>query len=418
MAEHPRTDQQLHVNSGEYLPQNGCNAVQPMTSSLFPPSSVPVPDSHPAGVDGVDPAPAPPRPSVATPCTLEEVVRVAFEAKCSDVHLGVGEEPRLRFRGDMQMTGWPIITNQRFSEWLNEILSQEDRQAFRSDKEFDGSHSFGFVRVRINLFESLLGPAMVLRLIPFEVPTLESLGFPDVFKHLLKYTKGLILMTGPTGCGKSTTLAAMINWMNSTQSKHILTIEDPVEFVHVSKSCLVRQREIGHHTKLFSTALRAALREDPDVLLIGEIRDQETLSTALEAAQTGHLVFGTLHTNSAVKTVERMLGMFPSEEQKSIRTSVAESLLAVISQGLLKTIEGGRIAYHDIFINTDACRDYLLRGEFDEVEEIMKRSSFEGMKTLNQSLLELVVAGKVSADEALAVSLKRGELSQALRGRE
>lgn len=154
------------------------------------------------------------------------------------------------------------------------------------------------------------------------------------------------------------------------------------------------------------------------MLLIGEIRDQETLSTALEAAQTGHLVFGTLHTNSAVKTVERMLGMFPSEEQKSIRTNVAESLLAVISQGLLKSTDGGRIAYHDIFINTDACRDYLLRGEFDEVEEIMKRSSFEGMKTLNQSLVELVVAGKVSPEDAMAVSLKRGELSQALRGRE
>ncbi len=389
-----------------------------MTSSLFPPSPAAAPDTQPTPADGVNPAPAPPRPSGATPRTLEEVVRVAFETKCSDVHLGVGEEPRLRFRGDMQMTGWPVITNQQFSGWLDEILSPEDLQEFLDEKEYDGSHTFSFVRVRINLFESLLGPAMVLRLIPFEVPTLEALDLPEVFKNLLKYTKGLILMTGPTGCGKTTTLAAMINWMNSTQSKHILTIEDPVEFVHTSKSCLVRQREIGHHTKMFSTALRAALREDPDVLLIGEIRDQETLSTALEAAQTGHLVFGTLHTNSAVKTVERMLGMFPSEDQKSIRANVAESLLAVISQGLLKCTDGGRITYHDIFINTDACRDYLMRGEFDEVEEIMKRSSFEGMKTLNQSLLELVVAGKVSADDAMAASLKRGELSQALRGRE
>jgi twitching motility protein PilT len=388
----------------------------PMTSSLFPPSPAPAPSPPPATLAGV--FPQTPKPSGATPRSLVAVVRVAFEAKCSDVHLGVGEEPRLRFRGDMQMTDWPITTGEQFTGWLEEILAPGDRQAFQDEKEYDGSHAFSFVRVRINLFESLLGPAMVLRLIPFEVPTLEDLDLPEVFKSLLNYTKGLILMTGPTGCGKTTTLAAMINWMNITQTKHILTIEDPVEFVHPNKSCLVHQREIGHHTKMFSIALRAALREDPDVLLIGEIRDHETLSTALEAAQTGHLVFGTLHTNSAVKTVERILGMFPAEDQKLIRANVAESLLAVISQGLLKSTDGGRVAYHDIFINTDACRDYLLRSEFDQVEEIMKRSSFEGMQTLNQSLLELVTRGKVSEEDALAVSLKRGELSQALRGRE
>ena len=258
---------------------------------------------------------------------------------------------------------------------------------------------------------------MVLRLIPQTILSLEDLNLPDVLRDLSSRPKGLVLVTGPTGSGKSTTLAAMIDWINSNQTRHILTIEDPVEFVHNSKKSLIRHREVGQHTLKFHNALRASLREDPDVILVGEIRDRETLSTALEASQTGHLVFGTLHTNSAVKTVERVLGMYAPEEQESVRRSLSESLLGVIAQGLIRTTDQKRAAYHDILINTDACRDYIQRGAIDEVEEIMERSGFDGMVTTNQSLQTLVEEGRVEKDSAIAVSLKPNELAQALRGR-
>jgi twitching motility protein PilT len=209
----------------------------------------------------------------------------------------------------------------------------------------------------------------------------------------------------------------MIQWINTTQNKHIITIEDPVEFVHTSQRSLIRQREVGRHTAQFSTALRAAMREDPDVILIGEIRDRETLSTVMEAAQTGHLVLGTLHTNSAVKTVERVMGMYPPQEQEGIRQAISESLLAVISQGLLKSTDGKMASYHDILINNDACRDYIRRAELDEVEQIMARSAFDGMHTINQSLAELVQDGRVEAEAALAKSNRPNELAQILRGR-
>ena len=344
-------------------------------------------------------------------------MRVAHEEGHSDVHLGVGEAPRYRARGEMQQADLPITDQSVFQRWLGEILSPQQIDAFFREKEFDGSHAFPFVRVRINLLDSLRGPAMVLRLIPQTILTLEQLKLPAILKELAARPKGLILVTGPTGSGKSTTLAAMIDWINRNENRHILTIEDPVEFVHESRKSLIRHREVGLHTLKFHNALRAALREDPDVILVGEIRDRETLSTALEAAQTGHLVFGTLHTNSAVKTVERVLGMFPPEEQDSIRRSLSEALLGVIAQGLIRSTDGKRAAYHDILINTDACKDYIQRGALDDVEEIMERSGFDGMMTTNQSLQVLVEAGQVEADLAVAVSLRPNELAQALRGR-
>jgi twitching motility protein PilT len=229
-------------------------------------------------------------------------------------------------------------------------------------------------------------------------------------------SKALVLVTGPNSSGKSTTLAAMIGWINKNMARHILTIEERVEFVHESRQSLIRHRAVGEHTKLFHNALRAALREDPDVILIGEIRDRETLTTALEASQTGHLVFGTLHTNSAMKTVERMLGIFPPNEQQSVRRSVSESLLGVMSQGLLKTTDGKRCAFHDILVNTDACKDYILKAELDEIEDIMGRSAFDGMQTANQALARLVEEGRVETENALTQSLKPNELDQALWG--
>jgi twitching motility protein PilT len=345
---------------------------------------------------------------------MEGIVRIAYEKNFSDIHLGVGEEPRYRNRGEIVRTGWPVTDKTTFREWLRQILEPSDVDSFQRDKEYDGSFSFPFVRVRINVLETLRGSAMVLRLIPSKMPTIEQLNLPPQLKSIAERPKGLFLVTGPTGSGKSTTLAAIINFINTTMKRHILTIEDPVEFVHESQLSLIRQREVGQHTKLFHNALRASLREDPDVILIGEIRDQETLTTAIEASQTGHLVFGTLHTNSAVRTV----GMYPPQEQESVRRSISEALLAVLSQGLIKTTDGKRAGYFDFFVNTDACRDYIQRGQLDEIEAIMGRSSFDGMITINQSLAQLVEEGRATAEDAMHHSLKPNELAQTLRGRQ
>lgn len=383
-----------------------------MTTAPLPPPS-PLPRS---------PLPPPPLPATAVPfpeqpATLEALARLAHEREYSDVHLGVGEEPRYRSRGTMVRTGWALTDADLFHRWLREILSPDEIKAFYRQKEFDGSHSFPFARVRINLLDTLRGPAMVLRLIPHRVPTLDELGMPAVLRELCTRPKGMVLVTGPTGCGKTTTLAAMIDWINRNMYRHVVTIEDPIEYVHSSAESLIRQRQVGQHTLEFHNALRASMREDPDVILIGEIRDRLTLATAIEASQTGQLVLGTLHTNSAVKTVERVLGMHPPNEQESVRQAVSETLLAVIAQGLIRTTTGDRTAYQDILINTDACRDYIQQGDLDEVEEIMRRSRFDGMVTANQSLLELVESGRVEQGEALAQSLRPGELLQAFRGR-
>ncbi len=355
--------------------------------------------------------------SASPPPSLEQIVRIAHDQGHSDIHLGIGETPRFRARGEIIRSDWPPTEPSEFQDWIRELLSPQQIDHFRQCKEFDGAHAFSFVRVRINLFDALKGAAMVLRLIPQKILSLDDLKLPSVLQELCARPKGLLLVTGPTGSGKSTTLAAMIDWINHNQRRHIVAIEDPIEFVHESRQSLVRQREVGRHTLQFHHALRAALREDPDVILVGEIRDKETLSTAMEAAQTGHLVLGTLHTNSAVKTVERILGMYQPEEQDNIRKSVAESLTGIISQGLIQSADGKMAAYHDFLINTDACKDYIKQGSLDEVEDIMRRSEFDGMITANQSLQRLVESGQVEASKAIGVSPRPNELIQALRGR-
>ena len=358
-----------------------------------------------------------PVPELTMPATLAEIVREAHVRGYSDVHLGVGEEPRFRDRGDMLRTGWPLTDLSRYREWLREMLEPSEIDTFQREKEYDGSHSFGFVRVRINLLETMRGPGMVLRLVPLRIPTMEDLELPPVLKELAHRPKGMLLFTGPTGSGKTTTLAALIEFINTTMKRHIITIEDPVEFVHQSRLSMIRQREVGRHTKEFHKAVRSSLREDPDVILIGEIRDKETLTTAIEASQTGHLVLGTLHTNSAVRTVERVLGMYEPQDQESIRRAVSESLLAVVSLGLAKTTDSQRTGFHEIFINTDACRDYIQRADLDEIESIMARSGFDGMQTFNQSLSQLVEKGRITGEEAISHSLKPSELAQTLRSR-
>jgi len=257
----------------------------------------------------------------------------------------------------------------------------------------------------------------VMRLIPLKILTMEQLNLPEVFKDICHYHKGLILITGPTGSGKSTTLAAMIDYINNEMPKHIITIEDPVEFVHKSKRALIRHREVGMHTLKFDNALKASLREDPDIILVGEMRDKETVNTALKAAQTGHLVMGTLHTNSAVKTIERILQLFEPEQQAPMRVAVSESLVAVISQGLCRTTDGKRAAYHDIMINTDAIRDYIRKGDLDEINALIPRCTFDGMCTMNQSLYKLYEAGRITEETALEQSPTPNEMAQMLRGR-
>ncbi len=349
--------------------------------------------------------------------TLAQLVREAYEKGFSDVHVGVNEVPRFRNRGEIDITDHPVTDESTFFSWLSEVLSDEEIKQFKETLDFDGASQYDFARVRINIFDALRGPAMVMRLIPLKILTIEELNLPPVFKDVCHYHKGLILVTGPTGSGKSTTMAAMIDYINKEMPKNIITIEDPIEFVHQSRKSLIKQREVGIHTLKFDNALKASLREDPDIILIGEMRDKETVNTALKAAQTGHLVMGTLHTNSAVKTIERILNLYEPEQQAPMRVSIAESLVAVIAQGLCRTTDGKRAAYHDIMINTDAIKDYILRGEIDEIEQLIPKCTFDGMCTMNQSIYKLYEAGRITEETALEHSPKPNEMAQILRGR-
>jgi twitching motility protein PilT len=349
--------------------------------------------------------------------TLAQLVKEAFDKGFSDIHVGVGEVPRFRNRGEIDVTEYPTTDEPTFFSWLKEILSDMEIKRFKDTLDFDGAAQYDFARVRVNLFDSLRGPALVIRLIPLKILTIEQLNLPLVFKDICHYHKGLVLVTGPTGSGKSTTLAAMVDYINKEMPKNIITIEDPIEYVHQSRKSLIKQREVGIHTLEFDRALKSSLREDPDVILVGEMRDKETVNTALKAAQTGHLVMGTLHTNSAVKTIERILSLYEPDQQAPMRVAIAESLVAVIAQGLCRTTDGKRAAFHDIMINTDAIKDYIRRGEIDEVEAIIPRCTFDGMCTMNQSLYKLYEAGRITEETALEMSPKPNEMAQILRGR-
>ena len=349
--------------------------------------------------------------------TLEHLVRIAFERGYSDVHLGVGEQPRMRDRGEMIILDYPEIDINTFYSWLREILGEEEILRFKKDLEFDGATQYQFARARINIFESLRGPGMVLRLIPMKIPTMEQLGLPIVFRDVCDVQKGLILITGPTGSGKSTTLAAMIDYINKEHPKHIITIEDPIEFVHESRRSLIKQREVGIHTHEFDNALKACLREDPDIILVGEMRDKATVNTALKAAQTGHLVLGTLHTSSAVKTLDRILTLYSAEERESLLVAIAESLVCIISQGLCRTTDGKRAAFYDILVNTEAVKDYIRGGKNDEIIELMRDGEYHGMITTNQSLFSLYQEGRISDEVALAMSPVPNEMAMMMRGR-
>jgi twitching motility protein PilT len=356
------------------------------------------------------------KPSSGHP-TLDHIVRNAYESGFSDIHLGVGEVPRMRDRGRMELTDYPKTDRNTFFSWLYEVLSDEEVDKFKKELEFDGATQYEFARVRINVFDSLKGPALVMRLIPLKILTIEDLNLPQVFKDISDAHKGLVLVTGPTGSGKSTTMAAMVDYINTEHAKHIITIEDPIEFVHQSRRSLIKHREVGINTRKFDNALKAALREDPDIILIGEMRDRETVNTALKAAQTGHLVMGTLHTNSAIKTIERILTLYSAEEQDAMRVAIAESLVAVISQGLCRTTDGKRAAYHDILVNTETVKDYITGSKYDEIHQLMIDGGYDGMVTTNQSLFMLYEDGRITEETALECSPTPNEMAMMLRGR-
>jgi twitching motility protein PilT len=349
--------------------------------------------------------------------TIEELVRLAHDKSASDIHIRVGEPTRFRIRGSMVVqTDQPVVTRELLDKFLNEMLTPDQVERFKKVQELDTAIFYpGFVRCRVNCFDSLMGGAIVLRLIPLDVPTIDGLGLPQVLKPLVAKPQGLILVTGPTGSGKSTSIAAMIRHLNETEQRHIVTIEDPIEYVHTSMNCLVSQREVGLHTQEFDHALRAVLREDPDVILIGEMRDRMTVETALKAAQTGHLVLGTLHTKSAIGTLNRLLNIYNPDEQTSMRVQILESLISVISQQLLPTTDGRRTAVHEILVNTPAMSDYLLKGEETEAFTMMETDTNEGMQVMNQALCELVLLGRISPDDAVKSSPDAGDLRRRVR---
>ena len=328
---------------------------------------------------------------------------LAFSAKqgASDLHLSAGLPPMIRVDGDVRRINLPPLEHQQVHSLIYEIMNDKQRKDFEEFLETDFSFEVpGVARFRVNAFNQNRGAGAVFRTIPSKVLTMEDLGMGQVFKDVSMMARGLILVTGPTGSGKSTTLAAMIDYINDNRYDHILTIEDPIEFVHQSKKCLINQREVHRDTHGFSEALRSALREDPDIILVGEMRDLETIRLALTAAETGHLVFGTLHTTSAAKTIDRVIDVFPAEEKDMVRSMLSESLQAVISQTLLKRVNGGRIAAHEIMIGTPAIRNLIREDKVAQMYSAIQTGASLGMTTLDQCLKELVQKRAISRETA------------------
>ncbi|MBD2356141.1 PilT/PilU family type 4a pilus ATPase [Tolypothrix sp. FACHB-123] len=365
------------------------------------------------------PPPPPPVPykSQKKVVSIQQMVRDAYIQQASDIHIRVGELPRFRIRGQMEVYELgELITPKIFAAYLDEILTPLGKQQFANTKELDTAIVYpGFLRCRVNCFETLTGGAIVLRLITLHVPSIDSLGLPSILKNIINKKQGLVLVTGPTGSGKSTTIAAMIRYLNETAQKHIVTIEDPIEYVHTSQNCLISQREVGLHTNEFHEALRSVLREDPDVILIGEMRDRVTVDTALKAAQTGHLVLGTLHSQDSIRSINRLLNLYQPDEQPIMRVQIVDSLVAVINQNLLTTTDGGRTAAMEILLNTPTMQDYLLKGEEAEAYDLMEASSREGMKVMNDALCELMLTGQISIEDAFNITPDVGDLRRRSR---
>ncbi len=339
---------------------------------------------------------------------------LAFSVKnnASDLHLSAGLPPMIRVDGDVRRINLPAMEHKQVHDLVYDIMNDKQRKDFEQFLETDFSFEIkGLARFRVNVFNQNRGAGAVFRTIPSTVLSLEELGAPTPLKDIANNNRGLVLVTGPTGSGKSTTLAAMIDYKNETCHEHILTVEDPIEFVHESKKCLVNQREVHRDTLGFTEALRSALREDPDIILVGEMRDLETIRLALTAAETGHLVFGTLHTSSAAKTIDRIIDVFPAAEKAMVRSMLSESLRAVISQTLLKKIGGGRVAAHEIMIGTPAIRNLIREDKVAQMYSAIQTGQAVGMQTLDQCLQNLVRSGVVSRQDARAKAVNKDMFS-------
>ncbi len=345
--------------------------------------------------------------------SIDELLERMVEANASDLHVTTGTPPAIRVRGEVErLEGFDALTGEETQQLLYRILSSEQQKLLEINRQLDFSYSMpGLARFRVNVYFQRESIGAAFRLIPTELKTLEELGIPDSLHVLAEKPRGLVLVTGPTGSGKSTTLAAVIDEINRNRSEHILTIEDPIEFLHRHKRCIVNQREIGPDATSFAAALRAALRQDPDVILVGEMRDLETISTALTAAETGHLVFGTLHTQSAPSTIDRIIDVFPAEQQEQVRIQIANSLQGVVTQALLPTADGmGRVPALEILLPDDAVRNLIRQGKVEQIYSVMQTNTGRGMQTMEQSLGDLIMRRVVDFEVGLSRSSRPSQL--------
>ncbi len=342
---------------------------------------------------------------------ITQLLAFAMQNKASDLHLSASNQPIIRVHGDMKRVKSEPLTSEEIRAMLYSVMTEGQRADYERDLEIDFAISFGEkARFRVNAFNTRQGSAAVFRSIPSVVPTMEELELPGVMRRFAELEKGIVLVTGPTGSGKSTTLASLINHINLNSSKHILTVEDPVEFYHTSKKSLVNHRELGSDTHSFARALKSALREDPDVILVGEMRDHETISLALTAAETGHLVFGTLHSSSAAKTVDRIIDVFPLSDKEMVRAMLAGSLQGVVAQTLLQRADGsGRVGAYEILVGTNAVRNLIRENQIPQIYSMMQTGSRYGMITMEDAVDDLLEARIISADEARRVKLKTAD---------
>ncbi len=344
---------------------------------------------------------------------ITELLNFSVKHNASDLHLSAGVPPMVRVDGDLRKLNVPALDHKVVNQLLYSIMNDTQRKEFEEAMELDFSFAIPqLARFRVNVFNQDRGMAGVIRTIPNDIKTLDQLELPDLFKDLSNLPRGLVLVTGPTGSGKTTTLAAMLNYINENQHVHILTIEDPIEFVHENKKALFNQREVKRDTQSFNAALRSALREDPDIILVGELRDQETIQLALTAGETGHLVFGTLHTTSAAKSINRIIDVFPGEEKSMVRTMLSESLQAVVSQTLLKKINGGRVAALEIMLCTPAIRNLIREDKVAQMYSTIQTSRSMGMQTLDQHLEELVKQRVINTHTAREIAVNKEQFNQ------